>query len=258
MFSATFPEKIRKISNKYLQDPEQIRIDRDSLPAKSIQQETFELDDASKYPKLIEELGSRQGSVILFMKTKYSTERMARRLSQDGFTGDAIHGDLRQSRRTRVIEAFRKGKFRVLAATDVAARGLDIPHIEHVVNYDLPQCPEDYIHRIGRTARAGASGHAINFVSPPDRSKWNDITELLNPGSGKKTSQSRSSSRSSSRVDTKNRLLLEGKADTVVMIESPVSLGMVTRHRERAESLALVATVLRHKVMIESPVSLEW
>ncbi len=195
LFSATFPEKIRKISNKYLQNPEQIRIDRDSMPAKSIQQETFELDDASKYPKLIEELSSRQGSVIIFMKTKFSTERMANRLSKDGFSGDAIHGDLRQSRRTRVIEGFRKGKFRVLVATDVAARGLDIPHIEHVVNYDLPQCPEDYIHRIGRTARAGASGHAINFVSPPDRSKWNDISELLNPGSGKKSSQSRSSSR---------------------------------------------------------------
>ena len=89
---------------------------------------------------------------------------------------------MRQNRRNQVISAFRNQKFRVLVATDVAARGLDIPHIEHVVNYDLPQNPEDYIHRIGRTARAGAEGHAVNFISTADGIKWRAIQRLLNPG----------------------------------------------------------------------------
>src|SRR6201999_409508 len=98
------------------------------------------------------------------------------------YRSDAIHGDLRQSRRDRVIQSFRDKKFRILVATDLAARGLDVPHIEMVINYDLPQCPEDYIHRIGRTARAGASGKAINFLTPADRAKWNAIHRLMNPG----------------------------------------------------------------------------
>ena len=103
-----------------------------------------------------------------------------------GQAADAIHGDLRQSRREKVITGFRQRKFRVLVATDIAARGLDIPHIESVINYDLPQCPEDYIHRIGRTARAGASGTAVNLLTPKDASRWKEIHKLLNPTAGEK------------------------------------------------------------------------
>ncbi|MCB1694577.1 MAG: C-terminal helicase domain-containing protein, partial [Pseudomonadales bacterium] len=125
---------------------------------------------------------AREGSIILFVKTKYGTEKMATRLRKQGYSAEAIHGDLRQSRRDRVIAGFRERKYRILVATDIAARGLDIPHIEHVINYDLPQCPEDYIHRIGRTARAGAEGSALCFVMPSDRDKWRAIQRLLNPG----------------------------------------------------------------------------
>ena len=181
MFSATFPDEIKKISNKHLTDPVNVTIDSQFLPAKEITQETIMIPEKEKNNKLLEFLENKKGSVVMFMKTKHSTERMAKKLSQSGYQSDAIHGDLRQSRRSKVIESFRKEKFRVLVATDVAARGLDIPHLENVINYDMPQCPEDYIHRIGRTGRNGASGFAMNFVSPADKRLWQAIGILLDP-----------------------------------------------------------------------------
>ncbi|HAV93915.1 MAG: ATP-dependent RNA helicase [Legionellales bacterium] len=199
LFSATFPDKIHQVAKKYLNNPEKVLIGRDSSPAEHIQQENVKLDESAKHDHMIAELEKRTGSVIVFVKSKFQTERMAQRLTRSGISSDAIHGDLRQGRRNRVIQNFRRGQYRVLVATDVAARGLDIPHIEHVINYDLPQSPEDYIHRIGRTARAGATGNALNFIAPADRRKWAAISELLNPGSGKSASAGRRhSDRSSS------------------------------------------------------------
>lgn len=181
LFSATLPKNIVKIAEKYLSQPIRVAVSAPSSPAANIKQDTLKISEADKYPNLLNQLDERQGSVIVFLKTKYSTEKMAKKLSQKGYNAKAIHGDLRQNKRERVITAFRKKKYRILVATDVASRGLDIPHIEHVINYDLPQCPEDYIHRIGRTARAGAEGSALNLVTPSDKSKWNAIDRLLNP-----------------------------------------------------------------------------
>ncbi len=181
LFSATLPSNIQKISKKYLNDPVRIAVGQTSAVAANIKQEVVRTAEKDKYDHLLTQLNDRTGSVIMFMKTKYSTERMASKLDKNGFKADAIHGDLRQTKRDRVIAAFRKEKFRVLVATDVAARGLDIPHIEHVINYDLPQCAEDYVHRIGRTARAGAEGSALCFVTPADGGKWKAIERLLDP-----------------------------------------------------------------------------
>ena len=181
LFSATLPKNIVRISDKYLINPARVGVSATSSPATNIKQDTLKVSAEDKYPHLLTQLDERDGSVIVFVKTKYGTEKMAKRLSKEGHSAEAIHGDLRQTKRDRVIAAFRNRKYRILVATDVAARGLDIPHIEHVINYDLPQCAEDYIHRIGRTARAGAEGAALNLVTPADKSKWNAIECLLNP-----------------------------------------------------------------------------
>lgn len=181
MFSATLPKSILRIAQNYLHEPEHVQVAATSSPAENITQEFLHLRDDEKYPTLLQQLGKREGTVIVFVKTKTDSEKIARKLGQDGLQADAIHGDLRQNQRNRVISAFRNKKYRILVATDVAARGLDIPHIAHVINFDLPQCPEDYIHRIGRTARAGAKGEALNFIAPSERGKWKAIDRLLNP-----------------------------------------------------------------------------
>ena len=182
MFSATLPKEIIQLSGKYLTNPERISIGQSNVIAVNIKQDIVRIDQDKKYEELLSQLHDRQGSVIIFAKTKYGADRMAKNLRRDGFTSEALHGDLRQNRRDKVMMNFRNKNFRVLVATDIAARGLDVPHIEHVINYDLPQVAEDYIHRMGRTARAGSTGSALCFISPQDGRKWHAIEQLLNPG----------------------------------------------------------------------------
>jgi len=181
MFSATLPSNIMQLSKKYLNNPERISVGSTSAPVAKIDQESIQVSDAEKYPRLLAELEARSGSIIVFIKTKFGADKMAIKLAKLGHKADALHGDLRQNKRERVIENFRNQKTRILVATDIAARGLDIAHVEHVINYDLPQAPEDYIHRIGRTGRAGAEGKALNFLTRADAEKWRAIQYLLNP-----------------------------------------------------------------------------
>ena len=181
LFSATLPNNLLRISEKYLNNPERIAVGSLSTPIEKIKQETFQITQDKKYHELINQLVERNGSILVFVKTKHGADKIVKRLKYDGHSADAIHGNLRQSKRERVINNFRNGKSRILIATDVAARGLDIPLIQHVINYDLPQVPEDYIHRIGRTGRAGKDGSALTFLTPSDRSMWNSISRLINP-----------------------------------------------------------------------------
>lgn len=181
MFSATIAPQIARLSSRYLVEPVRVSVGSTNKPAAKIKQEQIHLKDSEKYDVLLEQLEQRTGSVIIFVKTKHGADKLATRLCRDEHRADAIHGDLQQRRRERVIQNFRDQKYRILVATDVAARGLDIPHIEHVVNYDLPQSPEDYVHRIGRTARAGAEGEAVNFIGSADGAKWKAIQRLINP-----------------------------------------------------------------------------
>jgi len=181
LFSATLPSNILKLSGKYLNDPIRISIGTINKPSADLKQETIETSETDKYDQLLTQLDRRQGSIIIFVKTKYGADRMLKKLKTLKYNADVMHGDLKQRQRDRAIQDFRSSKTRIMIATDIASRGLDIPHIEHVINYDLPQCPNDYVHRIGRTARAGATGEAVNLVTPQDIKKWNIITRLINP-----------------------------------------------------------------------------
>lgn len=214
LFSATLPKNIMNIAKNYMTEPKRISVGETNTAAKNIKQEVIKLAEKDKYEHLLGELHEREGSVIVFVKTKFGAERMAKKLRGQELQADAVHGDLKHSKRERVIRDFRKNKYRILVATDVAARGLDIPHIEHVINYDLPQCPEDYIHRIGRTARAGAEGEALNLVTPKDGRLWHAIVKLIDPDSaandsaprkGGKKDKSKWSKKRKSRRDSEGR-----------------------------------------------------
>ncbi len=181
LFSATIPAEIEKLAARYQTDPQRVSVGSTVAPVAAIKQEVLHIKEGEKYDELIRQLYDRKGSIIVFIKTKFGAKRMAEKLEKMDFKADAIHGNLNQNKRDRVIRAFREKRYRILVATDVAARGLDIPHIEHVINFDLPQCPEDYIHRIGRTARNGAEGNAIAFVTPSDGRLWHAIHKLMNP-----------------------------------------------------------------------------
>ena len=185
LFTATLPKNIRNISDKYLFKPVNISVEKKENILRNIDHSILNIKQVDKYEKLLEELNARKGSILVFMKTKHSSKRMYLKLQKDGMSVDAIHGNVRQNKRLNILNKFRNQKFRVLVATDVAARGLDISHIEHVINYDLPQRTEDYIHRIGRTARAGKKGSALSFVSENDKNIWKDICKLLNPNDKK-------------------------------------------------------------------------
>jgi ATP-dependent RNA helicase DeaD len=179
LFSATLPPNIVKLSGKYMTNPARVAVGSTNAPLAKISQELIQTSEGEKYPQLLAQLQQREGSIIIFVKTKFGTERLADRLTKADQRASAIHGDLQQRKRDRVIQEFRDKEFRILVATDVAARGLDIPHIAHVINFDLPQCPEDYIHRVGRTARAGAEGAAVNLLTPADHIKWKAIHKLI-------------------------------------------------------------------------------
>ena len=185
LFSATLPKNIQKISAQYLQNPVRIEMGQVNSVGDNIVQSTQFVSKDGKFEMLVDALREHDQSAIVFMNSKYATEKLAKRLKSAGITAEAIHGDLRQSKRERVISNLRDNKFRVLVATDVAARGIDVPHIHQVINFDLPRQTEDYIHRIGRTGRNGAQGIALNLATRDDMEKLNEIERLINPKAAK-------------------------------------------------------------------------
>lgn len=179
MFSATLPPEVKKLVQRYLTDPARIAIGEQNRPVDRIKQDVIELREDEKNDVLLRELGKVSGTAIIFTRTKARADQVARLLNDEGHEADSLHGDLTQGQRRRVTMAFRDERIRFLVATDIAARGLDISHIEHVINYDLPMMPEDYIHRIGRTARAGKEGHSIAFINSRERNQWFRILKLM-------------------------------------------------------------------------------
>lgn len=188
LFSATLPKEIVQLASEFLERPVRVQIGAVTSAAEGVLQEIVYVTVREKLPQLLHELNTRAGSILIFVKTKHGAERLAKELKRYGQKVNALHGELRQNRRRQIMEFFRNGTVRILVATDLAARGLDVPQIAHVINYDLPQCPEDYIHRIGRTGRAGGVGNAVSFISD-DGEKWKAICRVTKFSSSVKTIQ---------------------------------------------------------------------
>lgn len=180
MFSATFPKEISRLAEDFQTDPVRVDVAPAATPVEAVRQGVYTVDPKGKMDLLTRLLGEREvGPALVFIRTKHRTDRVARALDKAGFKAQAIHGGRSQGQRQRALDGFRSGRCRVLVATDVAARGLDIQGITHVVNYDIPNSSDDYIHRIGRTARASADGDAITFVSPEDHEALAGIERTL-------------------------------------------------------------------------------
>jgi ATP-dependent RNA helicase RhlE len=181
LFSATFPDEIRKLSASFMHDPATVEVARRNAPIELIAQVAHPVDRERKRELLAHLIKTNDWTqVLVFTKTKHGANRLAQQLERDGIESDAIHGNKAQNARTRSLKRFKDNELRVLVATDIAARGLDIELLPHVVNYDLPNVPEDYVHRIGRTGRAGETGEAISLVSPDDRPLLGAIERLIN------------------------------------------------------------------------------
>lgn len=180
LFSATFSAEIKTLANTLLRSPEYIEIARQGDTADLIKQEVYLVDQKRKRELLSYTIGSKNWQqVLVFMRTKHGANRLTKQLEEDGLTAATIHGNKSQGARTRALADFKEGKVRVLVATDVAARGIDINKLPHVVNFDLPNVPEDYVHRIGRTGRASNNGVAISLVSIDEAALLRDIETLL-------------------------------------------------------------------------------
>jgi ATP-dependent RNA helicase RhlE len=180
LFSATYTQQIRDLAKRMLAEPEYIEVTPSNTAAESIVQKVHLVNKSHKRDLLIHLITQERWSQILvFVRTKFGANKLTERLVEKGISAAALHGNKSQSFRTRTLKEFKNGEIRTLVATDVAARGLDISNLPHVVNYDMPQVPEDYIHRIGRTGRAGVSGIAVSLVSPEERSHLKAIEALL-------------------------------------------------------------------------------
>jgi len=170
LFSATLPQSIRRLADKYMHDPEMILVERKALTVDTIDQRYYLVKEKDKMAAITRLFESEDiGATLVFTKTRIGSGKVANDLIQRGFPAEALNGDLSQDARLRVLDRFKTGRIKVLVATDVAARGLDIDDITHVVNYDIPTDPEAYVHRIGRTGRAGKDGVAITLLTPKDK-----------------------------------------------------------------------------------------
>ena len=180
LFSATFPDEIRKLAASFMKDPATVEVARRNTPAELVAQVQHPVAQERKRELLAHLVKSNDWrQVLVFVRTKHGANRLAHQLSRSGIEADAIHGNKNQNHRTRTLKRFKDNELRVLVATDIAARGLDIEALPHVVNYDLPHVAEDYVHRIGRTGRAGAEGEAVSLVTPEDRPLMTAIERLM-------------------------------------------------------------------------------
>jgi ATP-dependent RNA helicase RhlE len=178
-FSATIETSVAKLIDAHLKDPVRIALGPTTKVADNVTLRLYEVDQTRKLPLVADMIRSEKGSFLIFARTKHGTDKLAKKLASYGIKAARIHGDRTQSQRNEALRGFQTGSYRVLVATDVAARGIHVDNIGHVVNYDLPQVPEDFVHRVGRTARAGVAGTASTFATRAERSEIRKIEQLL-------------------------------------------------------------------------------
>jgi ATP-dependent RNA helicase RhlE len=180
LFSATMPPEVEALARKYLRKPVVVQVGRRSAAASTVAHAVYPVPREKKSALLVELLQRPEmDSVLIFTRTKHGADRVVRHLERGGITATAMHADKSQAQRTQAIEGFKRGSIRVLVATDIAQRGLDISGITHVINYDVPQQPEDYVHRIGRTGRAAATGDAYTFMAPDEIAMVRTIERVI-------------------------------------------------------------------------------
>ncbi len=178
-FSATLEASVAHLVNDYMNKPVRVALGSISKPADTVELQAFEVPQAEKSEVLRQLLYAEKGQTLVFARTKHGTERLAKNLVRDGFAAAMIHGDRSQSQRTGALSGFEEGRFQVLVATDVASRGIHVNNVAHVINYDLPQIPEDFIHRVGRTGRMGSAGRASTLVSGAEIGELRSIERAL-------------------------------------------------------------------------------
>ena len=180
LFSATLPKWVEKTAKKYLTNPETVNVNTNNQGPSTIKHTVYNIDKPNKMNALRTILDKNDGPILVFGRTKKGVENLAKKLSTSGYNTDAIQGNLRQGARERIMNKFRSGQLRILCATNVAARGLDVRGIDYVINFDLPDSQELFTHRTGRTGRMGMKGESITFVTPEENSKWKEIERGLN------------------------------------------------------------------------------
>ena len=181
MMSATLPADVMKLKNRYMTDPEHVNVSPAVMTVEKIEQRYITVDEDRKTELLLKVLGREQlRQCIIFVERKRGADRLYREIKAHHMKAAAIHGDLPQSQRERIMQAFRDGKIKVLIATDVMSRGIDVSGISHIINYDLPNDLENYVHRIGRTGRMGADGIAVSFVTPEQGEVLTSIEAMIN------------------------------------------------------------------------------
>lgn len=179
LFSATMPKEIAELAAQYLNDPKRIEIERPGTAAELVEQELRVVSQSDKQAELDSLLKEHKGTVLVFARTRYGAKKLARNVRTMGHTAAELHSDRTLAQRTAALHGFKTGAYRVLVATDIAARGIDVKEIALVVNYDVPANPEDYVHRIGRTGRAGSTGRAVTLATPEQHGDIRDIEKLL-------------------------------------------------------------------------------
>lgn len=179
LFSATLPADLARLVQASVNNPVRVMVAPSATTAEGVTQSVYYTSHADKPDLLLSLLRADKDTALVFTRTKHRADRLGRMLDRAGHRVAVLHGDRSLSQRRAALEGFRRGSFRVLVATDIAARGIDVANIGHVINFDLPNCPEDYVHRIGRTARMKATGRATSFVTGEDRHQLRDIERLL-------------------------------------------------------------------------------